>query len=403
MAVTAPPRRTLAWMRAAVWMLFASFGMVLATWAVHLPALQQRTGISTAALGTVLLILGVGSLAAMQLCGPLVDRIGSGTVAVFGGCAMAATVIVPLAGTTFWQAAAGAAVFGFAVGGADVAMNAAAVAIERDYGRPIMASFHAVFSVGNVVGSVLAAISYGAGIAVLPAVVMVVALCLAADGFAAYVLLRHRHPAIPQAESHTPQPTRDDAPRPSGRILIFGVLAFLLLLSEGAAMDWSSLHAEQHLGTSASVGALAFGAFVAAMTAGRFTVDRIAQRVGPVRVVRWGCVGAAAGLTLVVLSPALPLTLVGWVLFGLGLAGGVPQVFTAAGRVSSDASGRVLARVVGVGYVAILAGPAVIGWVAEWTSLSVAFLVPLGAVVVCGLAAGTLAPTRDSARPRRRR
>jgi MFS family permease len=147
------------------------------------------------------------------------------------------------------------------------------------------------------------------------------------------------------------------------------------------------------------VGALAFGAFVAAMTVGRFSVDRIAHRTGPVRVLRWGCVLAAVGVGLVALSGTLALTLVGWVLFGLGLAGGVPQVFTAAGAVGGRPSGRVLARVVGIGYVAMLAGPATIGWVAEWTSLTVAMLIPLCAMVICASSAGALTPAPDDQSP----
>lgn len=399
MTVPTDERRALRRMRAAVTGLFASFGIVLATWAVHLPALQQRTGITTAQLGTVLLVLGIGSVAAMQWCGPLIDRFGGGAVAVIGTAAMAATVAVPLAATTFWQAAAGAAVLGVAVGGSDVAMNAAAVELERDYGRPILASFHAVFSVGNVVGSGLAALTYAAGLGVLTAVLLVGAGCVVLVGACAAVLLtrRRRAAAEPGAADDDPPPG-SSAPRPrtSLRVLLFGVLAFLLLLAEGAAMDWSSLHAQQHLGASPSVGALAFGSFVAAMTVGRFSVDRIAHRVGPVRVLRWGCVLAAVGVGLVALSGTLALTLLGWLLFGLGLAGGVPQVFTAAGAVGGRPSGRVLARVVGIGYVAMLAGPATIGWVADWTSLTAALLIPLCAMVICASAAGALKAPDDA-------
>ena len=158
-------------------------------------------------------------------------------------------------------------------------------------------------------------------------------------------------------------------------------------------MDWSSLHAQQHLGVSPTLGAFTFGVFVTAMTVGRFSVDRIAARIGPVRVIRCGCILATFGITLVIVAPNLPASLVGWLLFGLGLAGGVPQVFTAAGRVAGS-SGRVLARVVGLGYVAILAGPAIIGWLAQLLSLNTALVVPLCAVAVCAAAAGAVATER---------
>jgi MFS family permease len=97
---------------------------------------------------------------------------------------------------------------------------------------------------------------------------------------------------------------------------MLGTLAFLLLLAEGSAMDWSNLHAQQHLGVSPSAGALALGCFVAAMTVGRFSVDRIAPRVGPVRTVRWGSATAVLGIAIVTVSPVLPLTLIGWAVLG---------------------------------------------------------------------------------------
>jgi predicted MFS family arabinose efflux permease len=126
-----PERGPLMHRRAAVFALFVSFGMVIATWAVHLPSLKQATGISTSSLGTVLLILGIGALVGMQLSGRLIDRFGSESVAVFGGCAVVIAVVAPLAATTFSEAALGAFLLGVVTGNADVAMNAAAASASE--------------------------------------------------------------------------------------------------------------------------------------------------------------------------------------------------------------------------------------------------------------------------------
>jgi MFS family permease len=124
-----------------------------------------------------------------------------------------------------------------------------------------------------------------------------------------------------------------------------------------------------------------------------------------VLVVRWGCALAAVGLLVVIASPMLPLTLVGWATVGLGLAGGVPQVFTVAGNIDEQHEGRVLSRVVGTGYVAVLGGPALIGWLADALSLNTALVLPILAVLVCGCLASNLAmikpPTKPVAKPRR--
>jgi MFS family permease len=382
--------------RMSVSILFASFGVVLATWAVHLPTVQHTTGVSKSILGTYLLLVGLGALAGMQISARLIDRLGSAPVSLTASVLMAVLVLIPLAASTPTQAALGALLFGVAAGNADVAINAAAVEVERFYGRPIMASFHGLFSVGTVAGSVIGAAGYAIGGPILVPAIAASVGCVAIIGcVCAPTLLRwHRSVARPIPAA---QAAPDGAKRSRWRVLLLGVMAALLLLPEGSAMDWSSLHAQQHLGAPPTIGTLAFSTFCAATTIGRFTVDKLVQRLGPVRVVRYGSIVSAIGLVVVIFSPAIPLTLIGWAILGLGLAGGVPQVFTAAGNTDA-ASASALSRVVALGYLAILAGPAVIGWLADLTSLNAALVLPLCAIVVVGCLAGTLRPQQsDSA------
>lgn len=381
-------------MRIAVIGVFASFGLVVATWAVHLPTMKQATGMSSTVLGLVVLVLGGGALVGMLLSGVLVDRFGSGPIAVAGGAAMALGVNIPLAAHAVWVAGVGAFLCGVAVGITDVAMNAAAVDVERFYGRPIMASFHGVFSVGNVVGAAIGTVAFALHVPVFVTVLGVTVLCLAVLGSSASVLLRDKLRAgeaeAPDTVPYTLPPTVTCR---RGQVFMLGLLAFLLMLSEGSATDWSSLHAQEHVGASHSWGAFTFGVFMAAMTVGRFTVDKLVERVGRVPVLRWGCALAAVGMLIVIASPMLPLTMAGWAAVGLGLAGGVPQVFTVAGNIDEQHEGRVLSWVVGTGYVAVLGGPALIGWLADALSLNTALVLPVLAVLVCGCAAGALTMT----------
>ncbi len=184
--------RPLARARYAVFALFASFGVVLSTWAVHLPVLQHNVGLSNAMLGTVLLILGAGSLVGMQLSGALVDRVDGGRVATIAGAVLAAAITLPLAASTLGEAIAGAFVLGAAVGCADVGMNAVAVSVERDYGRPIMASFHAMFSIGTVVGSLLGAAGFALRLGTLAMTTTIAIICLAIVGSAFWALRSRR-------------------------------------------------------------------------------------------------------------------------------------------------------------------------------------------------------------------
>jgi len=381
---------TLRHARAAVFALFASFGIVLSTWAVHLPVLKQSVGMSNAVTGTVLLILGIGSLAGMQISGVAISRWGTERVAVMAGVALAVSIMVPLAATTIGQAAVGAFVLGASAGCADVGMNAAAVDVERDYGRPIMAAFHAVFSIGTVIGSLLGSAGFALQLTTLTTTSTIASICLVTVGAAFTGFRGYRVRRELDSEEMPALPAQVDR-RLRLRVLLLGILAFLLLLSEGSAMDWSSLHAREHLGASAPSAALAIGSFVVAMTVARFAADRVVQAVGPVWVLRGGAILAAAGILAVIMAPNLPVALAGWALFGLGLAGGLPQVLTAAGNLGGG-SARTLSRVVGVGYVAVLGGPALIGWLVQLVSWQGAFLVPLCSVVICAAAARLVAP-----------
>jgi MFS family permease len=381
------------WSRAAVFLLFAVFGVCISTWAVHIPSVQERTGVSAGTLGTMLLLHGAGALLGMQGCGPLINRWGGARVALVGAVAMSSTLALPLSAPSTAMLAGGLIVFGVATGITDVAMNARAVTVEQEAGKPIMSAFHAMFSVGSVFGSLIGAATLAAGWGMPSTTTVMCGSCLLASVVIAPNLLAvTADPTLaPIAEPEAVVKPEHYAP-PSKRrsLVLLGALAFLLLLTEGSAMDWSSLHAQEHLGVSKAFGALAFAAFVTAMTVGRFTADRVTARKGPVWVVRYGGAVAAVGLAIVIASPALPLTVVGWVVFGLGLSGTLPQVFSAAGNVAG-ATGTDFSRVVGCGYVALLAGPAVIGWLSEFTSLNLALLLPMVAVAAAGLGAGAVA------------
>ena len=190
--------------RAAIAAVFAKFGTVMATWAVHLPSVQQATGISKAMLGTLLLICGVGGLIGMQLGGALVDHFGGRVIAGTGAAALALALLLPLSATSLLVAVLGTLVLGLAAGITDVSMNAAAVQVEHAYGRPIMASFHAMYSIGNVVGSLISAAGFALSLSVFTTVGVIVAICVA-TALAAEIVL-YRSPVEANTDLSEPAP-----------------------------------------------------------------------------------------------------------------------------------------------------------------------------------------------------
>ncbi|GAA2516718.1 MFS transporter [Streptomyces levis] len=373
--------------RVATFVYFVLNGTLLGMWVVQIPAIEERVGISHAALGGFLVLLGAGAFAGMQVGGRLSDRLGTRTVVPLAGVLCAATLVLPgLAGEP-WALGAALLLFGFGNGTLDVSMNAHAVQVEKAYERPVMSAFHATFSVGGVLAALAGAAAVDIGwdpattLGTAAGIGVVVALT-AARG------LLPAAPTAPAAEGDSPAGKR---PVP-GRIWLLAVLALLVMLCEGAANDWSVLHLEDVLGAPESTAALAYGTYAATMTAGRLLADRISARFGPVAVLRHGAALAAVGITAVALAPWIWVALTGWALFGLGLSGCIPQLFSAAGHADPSAAGTNVSRVAGLGYIGMLAGPAVIGWLTRLMALNHTFLLLTLFCATTATAAGVLRP-----------
>ncbi len=382
---TAPPTARAA--RAATWMFFALNGFAVGMWLVHIPNVERATGISHSTLGALLLVLGGAAFVGMQVSGPLVDRLGHRRLVPAAGVFLGLALCGPGFADSWWALGLALALFGFGNGAIDVAMNAQAVVVERAYPRPIMAAFHAMWSVGGALAAIVGAATLGAGVSTGVTLTVTGVLCVLLSLGSARFLMES--PAAPE-----PAATVAKAPRgaPRRAVWLLGAVALALMLSEGVANDWAALHMEKVLGTSASTAAFAYGAFAVAMTTGRFLTDRVVALAGPAAIVRYGAALAAVGLTTAAVSPWVPLTLVGWALSGLGLSGGVPQLFTAAGNLDTRASGALMARVAGLGYVGMLAGPALIGGLTRWMPLNVTFAVPVVLCVLAAVFAGVLSP-----------
>ncbi|MCX5008729.1 MFS transporter [Streptomyces sp. NBC_00638] len=378
-------------LRAARLATFAYFilnGFLMGMWIVHIPSLEQRVGIGHATLGWLLLLLGAGAFAGMQAVGPLTDRFGARTVVPLSAALCSATVALPGMAGNVWTLGAALLALGVGNGCLDVSMNAHAVQVERAYARPVMSAFHATFSIGGVLAALVGARTLSWGWSPASTLLAVAALGLAASVLAAPALLRSDGAHAPEPGAGSPK-VRRRTPR---HIWMLAVLALMIMLCEGVANDWSTLHLRRVLDAPPATAALAYGAFATAMTVGRLLADRLAERFGPIAILRYGASTAALGLAVAALSGWVPLALIGWAVFGAGLSGCVPQLFSAAGHADQDAAGANVSRVAGLGYLGMLAGPAVIGPLTHFVPLNITFLLPVAFCVVAACAAGILQP-----------
>ena len=384
-------QRALRAARVATFVYFVLDGTLMGLWVVQIPAIEKRVGISHATLGGLLVLLGLGAFAGMQVSGRLTDRLGTRVVVPAAGVLCSAALVLPALAREPWTLAGALLVFGFTNGCLDVSMNAHAVHVEKAYGRPVMSAFHATFSVGGVIAALVGAGAASAGMS--PAATLGVA---AAVGVAiALAAARSVLPTVPESApvdvlasgEADPAPKRRPAPT---RIRILAALAFMCMLCEGVANDWSALDLKTVLGAPESTAAFAYGTYAAMMTTGRLLADRVSARYGSAAILRYGSATAAVGIGVVAFSPWIWTALTGWALFGLGLSGCVPQLFSAAGHTDPAAAGTNVSRVAGLGYLGMLAGPAVIGWMTHVVALNHAFLLPAVLCVIAAVTAGVL-------------
>ncbi|MCC5575753.1 MFS transporter [Microtetraspora sp. AC03309] len=402
MVLLAPSRPALLRARLAVYGLFLLSGLTIGTWTARVPAIKERLALGDGELSLGLLGIAAGAIAGMQIVGRLIDRFGSHRVMIPMAMAQGFVLVLPAYVPNLPSLALALFVFGLAHGSLDVAMNANAVVVERAYGRTLMGSFHAVFSIGGflgaAIGGLFAHVSVDAGRTFLSAGLLIAVLAVVSARWAMRdAPAGHENGAAAPESTTTGQTTgttgTTKASLPRG-VLFLGVLAFCCLVGEGTAADWSSVYLVETLGSSPGAGAAAYAAFAVMMTAGRFAGDRLANLLGPVPLVRYCGILAAGGLALAVLGGARITGVIGFGLFGAGLSCTIPQVFSAAGHRDPAQAGRALARVASLGYAGLLAGPVLIGGASELSTLRYALLIPVVLSAFVAFAAPALrAPT----------
>jgi hypothetical protein len=374
--------------RAATTGVFFINGAAIGVWVAQIPFVQDRFGFSKSTLGLVLLAMAVGVIVALPVMGQAIVGLGSARATRIAGLVCCAVVPLPVLAPEPWLLPVALLAFGAASGSMDVSMNAHGSAIEGLLGRPIMSSLHAGWSFGGFAGAALVALATAAGAD--PRVQNSVAAVLLLG--ALLVCLRGLGPGSATAVGERFR-------LPSRAVVLMAVLCFLTMVTEGAMADWGGVYLRGDLGAAAGVAASAFAAFAAGMTIARITGDWINERIGPTRLLRGGSALAAIALgTLLVLANPV-VALGGLVLVGIGVANGVPLLFSAAGAGGVETSGPSIAAVSSMGSLGFLVGPPFIGILADATSLPLALTTLVVATGTVALLAGRVTGRAPHAQP----
>jgi MFS family permease len=353
--------------RIAVKIAFFVNGFIYANWSSRLPRIQEIYHADYGRIGLVLLSLSVGAVAAMPFAGWMIIKNGSRRITLI--TAILYCIFVPLIPLlpNFISLLALYLFMGVATGMLDVAMNAQAIVIERAYNRPIMTSFHALFSIGMMIGGWCSAYFASLETDLIHHFSIVVGIALIALAWASRNLVRDK-----------PDPKlKHEGPLfqlPNQAMASIGIITFCCMLGEGAMSDWSASYMENIVGSDKATAPIAITAFASAMTVGRIFGDRIRVRLGDRKMIIAGGIFATIGLALLLLYPVASISFTGFFLVGIGLSTIVPIGYSIAGNAKDLPPGVGLAMVTTVGYSGFLLGPPILGFISDALNLRFALV-----------------------------
>jgi MFS family permease len=350
-------------------------GFVFSSWVPHIPLVKSNLELSSTRLGVALLSITLGAVLTTPWAGFLVARAGNRRVMLAGVVTFSSALMLPIEAREFATLVAALALFGAASGVLGVAMNAEGVTIEKMLGRPVMSSLHAMFSLGGLTGSSLAVLALSSGFTPRGHAATVVCLGLS-------LALVHSRLRLPRWTQHA----GTLSPRfaiPRGPTVYLGLMALIVLGTEGIITDWSSVYLHEELASPASLSGSGYVAFSLAMTFGRLLGDRVVEKLGRTTTLRVGTIGAAVALASLLAVDTPVGAAFGFGMVGLALSNIVPILVSAAGRIPHLASGIGVAAVSSAGYIGFVVGPPLIGGLADAFGLRFALFicVPLLGVV----------------------
>jgi MFS family permease len=364
--------------RVSVSLIFLIHGLIISTWAARIPAFQAQLHLSPAVLGRCLMMAAIGSVLSMPVAGWLINRFG--TLAIVIGSTLGFGLALPFIAQSNSVLGLSVALlfYGATAGAMDVSMNTHAVMLEKLYQRHIMSSFHALFSLGGMAGSALGGLVASRGVSVG------VHFWISGAVLIAMSLLAFKWLPLPSSPAESQTVATGGTISWSVILGALALLAFSIMLIEGAIADWSAIYLRTSVLAGPGLAALGYAVFSGAMAAGRLAGDYLTGKLGRAHLVCYGALLAAAGIACVLVFGSAASALIGFTCAGAGLATIIPNTFAAAGNIEGSAPGPSLAVVTTAGYAGFLAGPPLIGFVAQLSTIRAALWI---LVVLGGLSA----------------
>jgi MFS family permease len=350
-------------LRIAVGAMFFMAGLCFASWASRIATIQVHLGLSFAALGGILSALPVGLMCSLPFSGWIITKTGSRKLVIIALAVYGLTLVTLGLAQNSLQLICCLFFYGFSSNAVNISINTQAVAAEQLYDRPIMATFHGLWSMAGFTGA----------------------------GIGTYMIAKRIEPAhhfaiisaiiilaiILAARSLKDDKTASSGPifvMPDSSLIKLGVIAFCSMICEGAMFDWSTIYFRDIIHPGRALIGAGYACFMGAVASGRFIADWFAHRYGLKRILQVSGSLTAIGLLTAVIFPYLASAMAGFILVGLGVSSVVPMVYSAAGKSKTMAPGVALAAVSTIGFSGFLVAPSIIGFIAGLATLRASFV-----------------------------
>ncbi|WP_187394384.1 MFS transporter [Citrobacter freundii complex sp. CFNIH2] len=338
-------------------------GFGIACWAPMVPFAQERLQADSSQLGSILLCLGLGALVGMPVAGGVVARKGPRISVISGAAGLCIALPLLATMTNPWLLAMSLLLLGASVGAVDVAANIHGTEVQNAASTPLMSGFHGLYSIGGLAGASGMTLAIAAGLhvasaAMLASGVIILAVLMAAPGFMK-VRAQSGHSAFVL---------------PRGVVIVMGLLLFTIFLAEGAVLDWGAILLTQVKHIEVSRSGIGYTVFAFSLTISRFFGDWLVSRAGARIVLFSGIFLTGIGLAVAVIATPILIVLGGIGVAGLAAGNVVPIILTAAGRQHVMSASAAIAATSTMGYLGILMGPALIGYISHFTGLQICLI-----------------------------
>jgi MFS family permease len=354
-------------------------GLAFAAVLTQVPVLQDKFGFTNGQLAVILFAVPVAAGVGSVLAGLAAERVGSAAVLRVAQplvcLAALAAGIVPDRPALYVVLG----FFGLGLGAVDATMNMQGVSLQRRYGRSILASFYAVWSLAGIVGALISSGNEHWRLPLWAGFGLVAVLGVGTSVVVGPRLVRR----AAEQDTGAGRPLAKGGPVVPWRpIVLIGVVVTLMYVADSATSNWSADYLRRALTSGATFAAWGYAAYQTCMLVGRLLADPLVRRYGPVTAVRVGAAVGTLGLLLVVAAPGAAVGIAGFGVLGLGLCVVVPESFSAAGRYDPTGSGLAVSRVNLFNYLGFLIGAPLVGGVEVVASWRAGFAVPL-VLVAC--------------------